>query len=416
VADRCGSGFPSGRFIASWALFIALACLGLAPIEPAPSSFSRSVAVMELAITDRSTAPDVARTGASLAASGNTPAAWLASHLASSGYEPVEAARIDRALQKMGTPVTACADAACAAQLGRVIGAELVVFGRVIKVSNLIWLVEATLVETGRERILRSEQLELKGDVAQLLPRAMRSMARRLAAADPRRPEPAAQQPALSRDQVLALLAAGNERAPVDLTGRDLSGLDLAGVDFRRADMSRARLVRTRLRGARMHGVKLNDAIATGADLAGAVLDLAALERIDLSGANLREASLYATILTGAVLVEADLTRARIISAMSGVKLTRAKLAGADLGADPGNQPMGIMRTDATGADLAQADLTSANLRKVNFTRADLSGADLTGADVAGADFTSAILLGIHGRSELRGAERAKNLEWPAGD
>lgn len=416
MADRCGSGFPSGRFIASWALFIALACLGLAPIEPAPSSFSRSVAVMELAITDRSTAPDVARTGASLAASGNTPAAWLASHLASSGYEPVEAARIDRALQKMGTPVTACADAACAAQLGRVIGAELVVFGRVIKVSNLIWLVEATLVETGRERILRSEQLELKGDVAQLLPRAMRSMARRLAAADPRRPEPAAQQPALSRDQVLALLAAGNERAPVDLTGRDLSGLDLAGVDFRRADMSRARLVRTRLRGARMHGVKLNDAIATGADLAGAVLDLAALERIDLSGANLREASLYATILTGAVLVEADLTRARIISAMSGVKLTRAKLAGADLGADPGNQPMGIMRTDATGADLAQADLTSANLRKVNFTRADLSGADLTGADVAGADFTSAILLGIHGRSELRGAERAKNLEWPAGD
>jgi len=101
---------------------------------------------------------------------------------------------------------------------------------------------------------------------------------------------------------------------------------------------------------------------------------------------------------------------------MSGVKLTRAKLAGADLGADPGNQPMGIMRTDATGADLAQADLTSANLRKVNFTRADLSGADLTGADVSGADFTGAILRGIHGRSDLRGADRAKNLEWPAGD
>src|SRR5437867_12383005 len=85
VTDRCGSGFPSGRFTASWVLFIALACLGLAPVEPAPSSFSRSVAVMELAVTDRSTAPDVARTGASLAASGNTPAAWLASHLASSG-------------------------------------------------------------------------------------------------------------------------------------------------------------------------------------------------------------------------------------------------------------------------------------------------------------------------------------------
>src|SRR5207245_4418573 len=329
VADRCGSSFPAGRFTASWVLFIALPCLGLAPVESAPPTFSRSVAVMELAVVDRSPAPDVARTGASLAASGNTPAAWLASHFASNGYEPVETARIGRALQTMGTPATGCADAACAAQLGKVIGAELVVFGRVIKVSDLIWLVEADLVETGRGRILRSEQLELKGDVAQMLPHAMRSMARRLAAADPRRPEPAAsrpRQPTLSRDQVLALLAAGDERAPIDLTGRDLSGLDLAGVDFRHADMSRARLVRTRLRGARMHGVKLNDAVATGADLAGAVLDLAALERVDLSGANLREASLYATILTGAVLVEADLTRARIISSMSCVQFERSKL------------------------------------------------------------------------------------------
>jgi len=422
VADRCGSSFPAGRFTASWVLFIALPCLGLAPFESALPTFNRSVAVIDLAVVDHSPVPDVARAGASLAASGNTAAAWLASHLASNGYEPVEAARIGRALQTMGTPAAACADVACAAQLGRVTGAELVVFGRVIKVSDLIWLVEATLVDTGRERILRSEQLELKGDVAQLLPRSMRSMARRLAAADPGRAAlaatagPGPQQPTLSRDQVLALLAAGNERGPIDLTGRDLSGLDLAGVDFRRADMSRARLVRTRLRGARMHGVKLNDAVATGADLAGAVLDLAALARIDLSGANLREASLYATILTGAVLVEADLTRARIISTMSGAKLTRAKLAGADLGADPANQPMGIMRTDATGADLARADLTGANLRKVNLTRADLSNADLTGADVAGADFTGAILRGTRGRSDLRGAERAKNLEWPAGD
>jgi uncharacterized protein YjbI with pentapeptide repeats len=422
VADRCGSSSPAGRFTASLVLFIGLPCLGLAPVESAPPSFSRSVAVMDFAVVDRSPAPDVARAVTSLAASGNTPAAWLAKHLASNGYEPVGAGRIGRAVQTMGTAAAACADADCAAQLGRMAGAELVVFGKVVKVSDLIWFVEASLVDASRGRILRSEQLELKGDVAQLLPRSMRSMARRFAAVDPGRPElaansaPGPQEPTLSRDQVLALLAAGNERGPIDLTGRDLSGLDLAGVDFRRADMSRARLVRTRLRGARMHGVKLNDAVATGADLAGAVLDLAALERIDLSGANLHEASLYATILTGAVLVEADLTRARIISAMSGAKLTGAKLAGADLGADPGNQPMGIMRTDATGADLARADLTSANLRKVNFTRADLSGADLTGADVAGADFTGAILRETRGRSVLRGADRAKNLEWPAGD
>src|SRR3954462_10799864 len=85
-----------------------------------------------------------------------------------------------------------------------------------------------------------------------------------------------------------------------------------------------------------------------------------------------------------------------------GPRLTRAKLGDADLGADPGNQPMGIMRTDASSADFTGADLHGANLRKVNFTRADLSGADLTMADVAGADFSAAILRSIRGRSQMR--------------
>src|SRR5438445_11669432 len=100
---------------------------------------------------------------------------------------------------------------------------------------------------------------------------------------------------------------------------------------------------------------------------------------------------------------------------MSGAKLTRAKLAGADLGADPANQPMGIMRTDATGADLARADLTGANLSKVNLTRADLSNADVTGADVAGADCTGAILRATRGPCDLRGAAAAQDPEWAAG-
>ena len=100
---------------------------------------------------------------------------------------------------------------------------------------------------------------------------------------------------------------------------------------------------------------------------------------------------------------------------MAGARLTRAKLADADLGADQGNQPMGIMRTDATSTDLSGADLTRANLRKVNFTRADLSGADLTGADVAGADFTGANLHSARGRSQMRGTAQAKNLPQPEG-
>jgi len=69
-----------------------------------------------------------------------------------------------------------------------------------------------------------------------------------------------------------------------------------------------------------------------------------------------------------------------------------------------------------SGATLIEAKLAFSDLRDANLSGADLTGADLTGADVSGADFTGAILRGIQGRSDLRGADRAKNLEWPAGD
>jgi uncharacterized protein YjbI with pentapeptide repeats len=400
-----------------WDLLVRGAASALSVALPSAAASRGSVVLLELKVADVSPTPDVAAAAASLSASGKTARAWLAGHLEGLGYAVVEGGRAESVLQSLGTSAGVCADADCAARLANALGARRAVIARLIKVSTIVWFLEGMIVDAGGKRILRREQLELKGDVAQLLPHATLSLARRLAAADPSPAEPGPAAPPHkqgfkpSRDHVLQLLHAATETAPADLSGLDLSGLDLEGVDFRRADLSRSRLVGTNLKGAQLFAVKLTDATATGAVLSGAVLDLAVLERADLSGADLHEASLYATILTRAVLVDANLTHARIISAMPGARLTRAKLAHANLGSDPGNQPMGLMRTDATGADLAGADLSGANLRKVNFTRADLSGADLTGADVAGADFTEAILRAIRGRSQLRGTQQAKNLE-----
>jgi uncharacterized protein YjbI with pentapeptide repeats len=391
-----------------YALLIAL------PTLAAPR---RSVVVLDVTIADVSAIPDVEAVRASVSRTGKTPRGWLASDLEGQGYALIDQEAIDRGLNAIGATPATCGDAVCAARLGKTLGADRVVLAKVTKVSSIVWILDATLVDASANRAVHREELELKGDIAQLLPHALRSTARRLAAADPDVRAAAApsaipgERPKPTRDQVLALLAAASEGAPVDLSGLDLSGLDLEGTDFRRADLSRSRLVGARLRGARMFGVKMTDAVATGAVLAGAVLDFAVLERTDLTGADLRDASLYATILTRAVLTQADLTRARVISSMAGAKLMRAKLASADLGADPGNQPMGLMRTDLSGADLTGADLTSANLRKVNFTQANLSGADLTEADVAGAEFMGAIVRGIRGRARLRSADRAKNLD-----
>ncbi|MFL5409022.1 MAG: pentapeptide repeat-containing protein [Myxococcales bacterium] len=361
-----------------------------------------SLAVLEFAVVDRSPVSDPAAIRAVLASSGKLPAAWLAEALASIGsYRIVE------------SPGEACSGAACALEIGKAMPASRVAYGTIVKVSNLIWYADAALVDVGAGRVLRSEELEIKGDIVQLLPKAMASMARRLAGADPLLAKRRIGRKKLSAEEVKTFLAATSEDPPPDLTDVDLSGLDLSGVDFKRANLARSSLAHARLKDARLFAVKLTDADAAGADLEGAVLDLSVLERTNLSGADLRKASLYAAILTDAVLIDADLRGARVIAPMSGARLARAKLADADLGADQGNQPMGIMRTDATSTDWSGADLTGANLRKVNFTRADLSGADLTSADVAGADFTGANLHAVRGRSQMRGTAQAKNLPQP---
>jgi len=386
---------------------LAIAAGSALPCAAQERTAATSLLVLELGVEDRSPVSDPAAARAALLSSGKAPGAWLWEALASyDEYRPIDPARIESALQG----AEGCSAATCALALGRTAGASRVVYGTIIKVSKLIWYADAALLDVAAGRVLRSEEVEIKGNVGQLLPRAMASMARRLAAADPLLAKRHLERKRLSAEEVKAFLAATSDSPPPDLSDVDLSGLDLAGVDFKRADLSRSSLARAKLSGARMFAVKLVDATASGADLEGAVLDLGVLERTDLTGANLRKASLYASILTDAVLVDADLRGARVIAPMAGARLARAKLADADLGADRGNQPMGIMRTDATSTDLSGADLTHANLRKVNFTRADLSFADLTGADVTGADFTGANLRSVRGRSGMRGAAQAKNL------
>ena len=82
-------------------------------------------------------------------------------------------------------------------------------------------------------------------------------------------------------------------------------------------------------------------------------------------------------------------------SALEGLKLfqTRGQQLAADvvtiyygwndhwlsIGADPGNQSMGVMRAQFTNADLTGADLTGANLFKADFSFATLTGAKLAG-------------------------------------
>jgi uncharacterized protein YjbI with pentapeptide repeats len=159
---------------------------------------------------------------------------------------------------------------------------------------------------------------------------------------------------------------------------------------------------------AKMFAVKFDSADAHGADLSGATLDVSTMRSTDFTHATLRGASMYAVIMPHVNFTDADLTRVRIIGLATDAIFVRTKLDHADLGADPRNQPMGVMRSDLTGADLSGADLTDANLRKAKLTRATLTGSNLTGCDLSLAEISGATFHKIVGRDAIKGLDQTK--------
>jgi len=248
-----------------------------------------------------------------------------------------------------------------------------------------------------------------------------------LAAQDP----PAATQGALTREAVEERLSRTTGSAIPDLSGLDLRRLNLSGLDFRQANLMKARLDSANLSGAKLFAVDLTDATAIGADLSKANLDGSTLRRANLQHANLRGASLFATIVEAADLSEADLRDTRIIGYLKAAKLRGTNLQNANIGADPGNQSMGVMRAQFGSADLSGADFTGANLFKADFgyakligaklvnadlrnadmVQADLTEADVTGANVASADLNGTIFTKAKGVPTLKGLDQARNKD-----
>jgi hypothetical protein len=94
----------------------------------------------------------------------------------------VEGARVGEALSAEGLDARRCTEPSCAARIGTRLGADRVVTGEVTKLSVLIWFVTARVVDVPTGRVLRQEELEVKGVITDLLPKVMVSLARRLTA------------------------------------------------------------------------------------------------------------------------------------------------------------------------------------------------------------------------------------------
>ncbi|MEO8029414.1 MAG: pentapeptide repeat-containing protein [Gemmatimonadota bacterium] len=232
----------------------------------------------------------------------------------------------------------------------------------------------------------------------------------------------------LTVEQVKAKLAAGAEP---DLSGADLTGLDFTGVDFRSARMVGVRLDKAVLSGANLFSCDMTGASLVEATLRKTNLDGVTLRKADLRRADLTGASLYATIDEDADFSGANMTGTRIIGYLKHAKLVGTILHNADIGVDPSNQSMGLMRATFTSADLTGADLTGANMYKVDLSyailvkarlaharleSAELVGADFTGADLTesqlgGADLAQAVFTGATGVRTIKGLDQTRNRD-----
>src|SRR6266480_4533574 len=190
----------------------------------------------------------------------------------------------------------------------------------------------------------------------------------------------------LTREQVVAALAAASASAPADFYSKNLSGLDLSGIDFKGANLTAAVLNRSNLTGANLSRCNLTVSFAEGANL---------------TNADLRGAMMFSMQLQGANLKGANLSGARLIGDLRKANLEGSVLTKMDGAADMKNQSMGLMRANIVSANLRGADLSGSD-----FSRADFSFSDFTGANLAGADFTAAVFRSVRGLAQ----------DQPAGD
>src|SRR2546426_12797289 len=106
-------------------------------------------------------------------------------------YVPTAEPRVAAALTARGLTPRDCSDLTCAVTLGRALGVDRVVTGRISRLSNLIWLLYGAMVDVATGRVRYRDEFEIKGDIVDLLPKATLAMARRLpGAASPAPPPP----------------------------------------------------------------------------------------------------------------------------------------------------------------------------------------------------------------------------------
>jgi len=88
----------------------------------------------------------------------------------------VERSQIDQVLNEQALQQTGCTSQECAVQVGRLLGVRKLVVGKVVKVSDEVWLLSAILVDVETGETLRAESVRHKGDYFALMDERVREI------------------------------------------------------------------------------------------------------------------------------------------------------------------------------------------------------------------------------------------------
>jgi hypothetical protein len=95
-------------------------------------------------------------------------------------YDVVDSARLARAVGSATSRGERCNTIRCALDVGRALGADRVLSTKLTKISTPVWFLSAYLVDVPTGRVVKSEEFELKGVPAQIIPKGLAVLARRM--------------------------------------------------------------------------------------------------------------------------------------------------------------------------------------------------------------------------------------------
>jgi hypothetical protein len=98
-------------------------------------------------------------------------------------FKLVERGQMDAVLNEQALQQTGCTSQECAVQVGRILGVRKLVVGKVVKVSDEVWLLSAALVDVETAETLRAESVRHKGDYFALMDERVREIGEKMAGA-----------------------------------------------------------------------------------------------------------------------------------------------------------------------------------------------------------------------------------------